>query len=36
VLLVYDLDQTDGPPLPQKLLEFARFEGEWQPAGSAT
>jgi hypothetical protein len=31
VLLVYDLDQTDGPPLPQKLLEFARFEGEWQP-----
>jgi hypothetical protein len=30
VLLVYDLDQTDGPPLPRKLLEFARFEGEWQ------
>jgi hypothetical protein len=31
VLLVYDLDQTDGPPLPQKLLEFARFDGDWQP-----
>jgi hypothetical protein len=31
VLLVYDLDQTDGPPLPQRLLEFARFEGQWQP-----
>jgi hypothetical protein len=31
VLLVYDLDQTTGPPLPAKLLEFARFEGEWQP-----
>lgn len=31
VLLVYDLDQTEGPPLPRKLLEFARFEGPWQP-----
>ncbi|MBV9200409.1 MAG: ImmA/IrrE family metallo-endopeptidase [Alphaproteobacteria bacterium] len=31
VLLVYDLDQTDGPPLPMKLLEFARFEGQWRP-----
>lgn len=30
VLLVYDLDQTDGPPLPQKLLEFARFEGRFE------
>ena len=30
VLLVYDLDQTNGPPLPQKLLEFARFEGRFE------
>jgi hypothetical protein len=31
VLLVYALDQTTGPPLPQKLLDFARFEGAWLP-----
>ena len=29
VMLVYDLDQTDGPPLPQELEDFAHFEGEW-------
>jgi hypothetical protein len=28
VLLVYDLDQTEGAPLPQRLLEFARFDGD--------
>ena len=32
VLLVYDLDQTEGPPLPQQLEEFAHFGGEWDPA----
>ncbi len=29
VMLVYDLDSTAGPPLPQELQEFAKFEGEW-------
>lgn len=28
VMLVYDLDQTDGKPLPQELQTFARFDGE--------
>ena len=28
VLLVYDVDQTDGPPLPAELEEFAQFRGE--------
>jgi hypothetical protein len=32
VMLVYDLDSTDGPPLPQELQQFAKFEGEWDPA----
>ena len=32
VMLVYDLDQTDGPPLPQELQDFAQFEGEWDSA----
>jgi hypothetical protein len=31
VMLVYDLDQTVGPPLPQGLQSFARFEGDWDP-----
>jgi hypothetical protein len=30
-MLVYDFDQTDGPPLPKALLEFAEFEGSWNP-----
>lgn len=30
VLLVYDFDQTNGPPLPQKLLDFARFEEKFE------
>ena len=28
VMLVYDLDQTDGKELPAELSRFARFEGE--------
>lgn len=31
VMLVYDLDSTEGPALPQELQQFARFEGEWNP-----
>ena len=29
VMLVYDLDDTDGPPLPDKLANFSKTEGEW-------
>lgn len=29
VLLVYDIDQTDGPQLPEKLKGFATFDGDW-------
>jgi hypothetical protein len=29
VMLVYDLDSTEGPPLPEELQQFAHFEGEW-------
>jgi hypothetical protein len=32
VMLVYDLDSTEGPALPQELQQFAKFEGEWDPA----
>jgi len=31
VMLVYDLDQTEGEPPPEELSRFARFEGEWKP-----
>ncbi len=31
VMLVYDLDDTEGPPLPKKFLEFASAEGDWNP-----
>jgi hypothetical protein len=31
VMLVYSLDQTEGPDLPDELNRFARFEGEWNP-----
>ncbi len=31
VMLVYDLDSTEGPELPQELQRFAKFEGEWAP-----
>jgi hypothetical protein len=30
VMLVYDLDQTEGRPMPKELLEFAKFEGAWK------
>lgn len=30
VMLVYALDQTEGQPLPEKLQNFARFEGEFK------
>ena len=34
VLLVYDLDSTEGPePLPEELRKFAKFEGMWNPRG---
>jgi len=33
VLLVYDLDQTEGEQelLPEELLSFSKFEGAWNP-----
>ena len=31
VMLVYDLDSTEGKKLPKHLLEFARFNGNWSP-----
>jgi len=31
VMLVYDLDQTEGKPLPAEVTEFAKFEGTWKP-----
>lgn len=31
VMLVYDLDQTEGKPLPKEVGEFAKFEGAWKP-----
>jgi len=31
VMLVYDLDSTEGAPLPQELREFAKFQGTWDP-----
>lgn len=30
VMLVYALDQTEGQPLPEKLQNFARYEGAFQ------
>ncbi len=32
VLLVYDLDQTEGPPLPEHLTSFASATGAWNPS----
>lgn len=29
VLAVYDLDSTEGPPLPEELRDFAHFQGHW-------
>jgi hypothetical protein len=31
VMLVYDIDQTEGADLPEELRNFARFSGEWNP-----
>lgn len=31
VMLVYDLDETEGKELPQELKDFAQFEGNWNP-----
>lgn len=30
VMLVYDLEQTEGAPPPKEITEFAKFEGEWK------
>jgi hypothetical protein len=32
VLMVYDISDTDGPPLPEKLRVFARTSGLFNPA----
>lgn len=29
VMLVYDIDQTEGDELPKELKEFSKFEGKW-------
>ena len=31
VMLVYDLDQTEGPKLPTELQDFSHFQGDWKP-----
>jgi len=31
VMLVYDLDQTEGREVPAHLLRFAQFDGDWNP-----
>jgi hypothetical protein len=30
VMLVYDLDQTEGGALPKELQDFSKFEGKWE------
>ena len=30
VMLVYDVDQTEGTKLPESYNQFAKFDGEWQ------
>jgi hypothetical protein len=30
VMLVYELDQTEGPELPRELDDFAKFSGQWK------
>ena len=32
VVLVYDLDSTEVPELPEELQQFSKFKGEWDPA----
>ena len=29
VMLVYSLEETEGPSLPEELLAFAHFQGQW-------
>lgn len=36
VLLVFDLDQTTGPELPQEIREFAQFKGEFSASWMTT
>ncbi|PPD34020.1 MAG: hypothetical protein CTY19_05800 [Methylomonas sp.] len=31
VMLVYDVDSTEGKPLPAELTNFSKFEGKWEP-----
>jgi len=31
VVMVYDIEETDGQPLPTKFLDFTRTEGEFDP-----
>jgi hypothetical protein len=31
VMLVYDLDSVEDPPVPEKLKEFGTAPGEWKP-----
>lgn len=31
VMLVYDIDQTEGGELPEELKNFSRFVGDWDP-----
>ena len=31
VMLVYDLDQTEGAELPAELRNFSHFQGDWKP-----
>ena len=30
VLLVYDLDQTEGKELPEELTRVSKFDGDWK------
>lgn len=30
VMLVYDIDSVENPPLPQKIKDFARVGGDWR------
>ncbi len=32
VMLVFDLDQTEGPELPEQLSQLSAFRGDWDPA----
>ncbi|OZM56886.1 hypothetical protein CIB95_08940 [Lottiidibacillus patelloidae] len=32
VMLVYDLDATEGEELPKEITDFGKFQGEWRPS----